>query len=128
MKTPLRIILTFFAVVAGFYLSLYVPSILLPGAHINKLIHISVALLIAAGIGVFLWKKSGSISNSQVKYILLGGIIVGAIGFISGFIVPIILDPSANQGPLLGIFITAPLGFLIGLLGGGFYWRIKIKK
>jgi hypothetical protein len=121
MKTPVRIILTFFAVTASFYLILYLPSFLIPGAHINKLIHVFAALLIAAGIGVFFWKKSGSISDNQTKYILLGGIIVGAIGFISGFIGPIIIDPSANQGPLLGIFITGPLGFLAGLIGGGIY-------
>jgi hypothetical protein len=121
MKTPIRVILTFFAVTASFYFILYVPFSFIQGFHINKLFHVFVALLIAAGIGVFLWKKTGSISNSKAKYILMGGIIVGAIGFIAGFIGPIILDPSANQGPLLGIFITGPLGFLVGLIGGGIY-------
>jgi len=43
---------------------------------------------------------------------------------------PIILNPSGNnnQAPLLGILITGSIGFLIGLFGGGIYWRIKIYK
>lgn len=46
---------------------------------------------------------------------------IGVICFSAGFFGPIILAPGANQGPLLGIFITGPLGFLFGLLIGG--WR-----
>jgi hypothetical protein len=58
----------------------------------------------------------------------MGGIIIGSIGFVSGFVGPIIFSPSSNQGPLLGIFITGPIGFLLGLVGGGLYWWIKVKK
>ncbi len=46
------------------------------------------------------------------------GVILGAIGFACGFVGPVIFAPEANQGPLLGIFITGPLGFLIGLAVG----------
>jgi len=49
---------------------------------------------------------------------LLGGVIVGGIGFVAGFFGPIIFRPEANQGPLLGIFITGPLGFIFGALVG----------
>jgi len=44
---------------------------------------------------------------------------LGLIGFIGGYVGPVILTPEANQGPLLGIFITGPLGFLLGLVIGG---------
>ena len=54
--------------------------------------------------------------------IALGAIIVGAVGFVAGFFGPIIFAPDANQGPMLGIFITGPLGFLIGGIGGFVYW------
>ena len=40
---------------------------------------------------------------------------VGAIAFLAGFLGPIILAPEANQGPLLGIFYTGPLGTVVGL-------------
>ena len=47
-------------------------------------------------------------------YALMGGVVLGGIGFAGGFFGPIIFNPQANQGPLLGIFITGPLGFLLG--------------
>lgn len=46
------------------------------------------------------------------------GVMLGIIGFLGGFIGPIIVTPEANQGPLLGIFITGPLGFTLGLIVG----------
>ena len=46
------------------------------------------------------------------------GLVIGGVGFVLGFIGPLIITPEANQGPLLGIFITGPLGFLIGITIG----------
>ena len=54
-------------------------------------------------------------------FALLGGVMLGGIGFAAGFFGPIFLTPESNQGPLLGIFITGPLGFIAGLLLGGLY-------
>ena len=54
----------------------------------------------------------------MLKRILGPALILGGIGFVGGFVGPIILTPDANQGPLLGIFITGPLGFIIGLAYG----------
>jgi len=45
-------------------------------------------------------------------------LLLGGIGFAAGFFGPMILKPSANQGPLLGIFITGPMGFVLGLAYG----------
>ena len=46
------------------------------------------------------------------------GAILGITGFLGGFVGPVIFTPEANQGPLLGIFITGPLGFVLGLMVG----------
>jgi hypothetical protein len=46
------------------------------------------------------------------------GLIVGALGFCLGFFGPMLLDPTSGNGPLLGIFITGPVGGLIGALAG----------
>jgi hypothetical protein len=59
---------------------------------------------------------------------LLGGLILGAIGFAAGFFGPIIFAPQANQGPLLGIFITGPLGFVLGLILGAIYGSRRPPK
>lgn len=45
-------------------------------------------------------------------------IIIGIIAFLGGFVGPLIFTPEANQGPLLGIFITGPLGFVGGAILG----------
>jgi len=101
------------------------------GGHNIPTIRTIVSLLIALTIGFFVWKQTGkgTVSNGLLKYIIIGGIILGSIGLIGGILGPIILNPSGNnnQAPLLGILITGPIGFLIGLIGGGVYWRIKVK-
>jgi len=45
-------------------------------------------------------------------------LVLGIAGFASGYIGPIILDPEANQGPLLGLLVTGPGGALAGLALG----------
>ena len=54
-------------------------------------------------------------------YTLAGGVLLGGLGFAGGFFGPILFNPQANQGPLLGIFITGPLGVFLGLFLGGLY-------
>lgn len=56
--------------------------------------------------------------NSMIGAALVGGLLVGGIGFVLGFIGPMVFAPEANQGPMLGIFITGPLGFVAGAIGG----------
>ena len=51
----------------------------------------------------------------------LWAIALGGLGFLLGFFGPLWLAPEANQGPLLGIFITGPVGFFLGIVWG--LWR-----
>lgn len=46
------------------------------------------------------------------------GLFIGAVSFLAGFIGPMIIAPGANQGPLLGIIYTGPIGTLVGLVWG----------
>jgi len=43
---------------------------------------------------------------------------VGAVGLALGFVGPLLVMPEANLGPLLGILITGPGGFVVGALVG----------
>lgn len=52
------------------------------------------------------------------------GLVAGGIGLMLGYVGPILLTQS-NQGPLLGIFITGPIGFLIGFVIGAIRERVK---
>jgi hypothetical protein len=58
----------------------------------------------------------------------LGAAIVGAIGFVGGFFGPMVFAPGANQGPLLGLFITGPLGVLVGAMGGYIYGVTRARR
>ncbi|MCK6480164.1 MAG: hypothetical protein L6R43_08440 [Planctomycetes bacterium] len=55
----------------------------------------------------------------------IGGVLVGGVGFILGFYGPPFWSPGANQGPLLGIFVTGPLGFVAGAAGGWMLHRLR---
>ncbi len=54
----------------------------------------------------------------RFQRIFTWAMMVGGICFAVGFFGPIVWAPDANQGPLLGIFITGPLGFLLGIAIG----------
>ena len=60
-------------------------------------------------------------SRARMRITLIGGVILGGIGFAAGFFGPIVFAPEANQGPLLGIFITGPFGFVLGSAAGCVY-------
>ena len=54
--------------------------------------------------------------------------VLGIAGFLSGFIGPMVLAPDANQGPMLGIFITGPGGLLLGAILGGLVGVLKVPQ
>ena len=66
--------------------------------------------------------------RARMRYALLGGFILGGIGFAAGFFGPIFLTPRSNQGPLLGIFFTGPLGFIIGVAIGSLYAHFRVRR
>ncbi|MEO8031928.1 MAG: hypothetical protein ABI765_13850 [Gemmatimonadota bacterium] len=78
-------------------------------------------LLIRLVLVAVIWGiiRYGPINNRWRQYETPAGVslCVGLIAFVVGFVGPIILTPSANQGPLLGIFYTGPLGLM-----GGYIW------
>ena len=122
-----RIILLIIVVIAAYYFIYWVPFSLLRFIE-HRWIPNIISFLCAIGIGIFVWKKSEKISSSAISTILLGAFSLGGIGFCLGFFGPIIFTPNSNQGPLLGIIITGPLGFFLGAISGLIYWLIKNKK
>ena len=54
------------------------------------------------------------------------GFTFGAVCFAVGFVGPILLNPTSGNGPLLGIFITGPVGFLAGIGYG--VWQSASKR
>jgi hypothetical protein len=132
MPTPIRVLLSVFAALASFYFVLWVPCALIlpsifPGA-IAPLVSLACALVVTR----YVWQRTASkpagVGARAGKYALLGAVITGAAGFCGGFFGPMIFTPEANQGPLLGIFLTGPLGFVLGGVGGAVYGSTRRGK
>ena len=66
-------------------------------------------------------------SRLHIRLTMFGAFIVGGIAFAAGFAGPLIFQPKSNQGPLLGIFFTGPLGFVLGAVIGWFYGQFRHK-
>ena len=66
--------------------------------------------------------------GTALAYAIAGAVIFGLIGFMIGFVGPIVFTPQANQGPLLGIFITGPAGAIIGFIVGALYSQLRRPK
>jgi len=122
MRVLIRISALILVVPATYFFIYWLPCSLLPlGEH--RWIANVLSLACAVMAGRFIWAKTVSISGDAISTTLLGAILFGCIGFAGGFLGPMIFTPGANQGPLLGIFITGPAGFVLGGIVGFIYWK-----
>lgn len=125
MKSLLRVVLVFVVSVGTYYFTYWMLLILftfiLPDG-LSGWIAMGAALACGGAAGWYLWTSSESLSQGLVRLVAKGALYTGGIGFVLGFFGPMIIAPDANQGPMLGIFITGPLGFLLGAVGGAVYW------
>ena len=124
MQTPLRLLLSSVAAVATFYLVFYLGgallSFVLPRAACDW-IAFAASVVSAVMAARYLWTRTGAPPARVLHYVAMGSLLTGSIGFVAGFFGPMLLTPEANQGPMLGIFITGPLGFIVGGAGGAWY-------
>ena len=127
MKQTFRVLVALVVAVSTYYLIYWVPFAFIPLGE-QRWVASLVSLLCAVGLGRYVWVRSGSAPDSLVSHISYGAVLLGGIGFSAGFFGPLIFAPEANQGPLLGIFITGPLGFLFGGVGGLMYWLIRRRR
>jgi len=128
MSVVLRLVLTIITFVAGFYFTLWVPFSLVFPHPTSNAFRVAGSTVVALVIAAFVWRRSGSIPEGFATSTILGGIAVGGVSFVAGFFGPMIFAPQANQGPLLGIFITGPLGAVAGCLGGAVLWLAKRRS
>ena len=62
-------------------------------------------------------------TQARIRASWRSGWLVGAAGLALGFFGPLLITPKANLGPLLGILITGPGGFVVGVLVAALAWR-----
>jgi hypothetical protein len=89
------------------------------GSWIGNALALTVAVLVARSV----WRAEDRLPTALLGAIGIGAAVFGSIGFIAGFFGPMVFAPEANQGPMLGLFITGPLGALLGAVAGFFSAR-----
>jgi hypothetical protein len=126
MLTIARFGLSFLVGVAAFYFVFWVPFSLVSSLPGHGLFATVGSLAAAIWAARYTWRRTDEASDGGVLALTLGGaLVVGGVGFVGGFFGPMIFAPDANQGPLLGLFITGPLGFLLGGAGGFVYALVR---
>ena len=110
------VIMVFF----GTYVLSWIVLLLLPFDDLGFVGNV-LALVIAATVARAVWQRGDAVPDTVLGAVGYGAAILGSIGFAAGFFGPMIFAPGANQGPMLGIFITGPGGALLGAVAGFFY-------
>jgi len=129
MSIVFRLLVTLFVIPAVYYFVYWLPgSFLFLAFPQVPWLQPVVSSVSTAVVGWYIWRRPASVNPGLISSILLGAIVVGAIGFSAGFFGPLLLTPGSNQGPLLGIIITGPLGLVLGGIGGAIYWFRKRRK
>ena len=86
-------------------------------AWLNSLVALAAAIHVSRKV----WNGTAEGSTSVAVMAGLGAVILGGLGFVAGFFGPMIFAPDANQGPMLGLFVTGPAGVVIGAIAGAIY-------
>jgi hypothetical protein len=121
-----RTIITLSVLFVSFCFLYWIPFSFFPFEERNVFSDIF-AFLCAAAISWVVWVKLKTRGIGPISCTFLGAVLLGALGFSAGFFGPLLFAPEANQGPLLGIFITGPLGFIVGGIAGLTYWYRRIR-
>ena len=125
MTVVFRIVISAIVIVATFYFLYWVPFALI---HVPWGLAAILSYAGAMAAGWFAWTRTASVNPTLMRSVGYWALVIGAIGFVGGFFGPMIIAPGANQGPLLGILITGPLGVVIGAIGGLVHWLVQRKR
>jgi hypothetical protein len=119
MSPAVRLALAVLAFFGTFFIVWMLMLVIPLGGHVW--IGSLVALAASVHVSRQVWNGSVEGSTSVAVMAGLGAAILGGLGFVAGFFGPMIFAPEANQGPMLGLFITGPAGVVIGAIAGAVY-------
>jgi len=122
MPSVVRGFVALLTAVAALYFVYWTFGALLHSFGAPHLVSLITSLAAAIAAARYVWLRSASASGGFVRSTMMSALVTGAVGFTAGFFGPMIFVPGANQGPLLGIFITGPLGLMLGGAGGAIHW------
>lgn len=126
-----RRVVAFLAGLATFYFIGWMGSALLsaflPG-FLAAIVGFGAAVWLALRTGRYVSASLTSESPTLAVCVIAGALLVGGAGFIGGFFGPMIFAPGANQGPLLGLFYTGPIGLVAGAAAGVLFWLVRVRR
>lgn len=120
-----RFLLMFVTAVASLYAVALLGGALLASFGLPPWPSSPVSFIVSLLVSRYVWTHSATPPDGLAASTIMGAFIVGAIGFSLGFFGPMVLTPRANQGPLLGLFITGPAGGVLGAIAGALYWSYR---
>ncbi len=122
MTTPARLAFAIAAFFGAWLAMFLLTSVLLPAslAWAQPLLALGFAIWGARRVWLQLECPE---KDALPVFVGTGALVLGGAGFVGGFFGPMLFAPDANQGPLLGLFITGPGGAALGAILGWLYWR-----
>ena len=84
------------------------------------IIRVVASFVAAAVVAQYTWRHKSWAPRGPLGCVILGAAVLGGIGLSAGWFAPMIFYPGP-QAPMLSI-MAGVLGFLLGAIGGGFYW------
>lgn len=84
---------------------------------------LSTALSLGCGILAF-WFTWQLVSGKKTNILIAvtgSSLILGGLCFTAGFLGPMFFAKDTSQGPMIGIFIAAPVGVILGAIAGYVY-------
>jgi hypothetical protein len=86
-----------------------------------------------AFIPVLIWrlilkKRTGPTYGEFFLVLFYRTVGLAFLGFVLGFFGPMVMDQGSAQGPMLGIFITGPLGALVGVVASWVWFYVRRKN
>jgi hypothetical protein len=128
MRTVMRLLAILVTAVATYYFVFWFGGVALFSTRLSQEIVFAASIiggLAAATVSAwYVWTRTQLPQTRFATSVLLGALLTGSVAFSAGFFGPIVLTPHWNQGPMLGLFITGPLGVVLGSVGGAIYWLI----
>ena len=98
----------------------FIATILTIATDLPSWVSVTLALVSAILVGWYAWKLVAGEKMGVGVSVICGALMLGGLGFIIGFLGPMIVAKDTSQGPLVGVFIGAPLGVILGAVGGYF--------
>jgi hypothetical protein len=127
MLTLVRIVLGLIGLLAGWLFSyaIYFVGFDLAG---QPFLGRGAPFLVGLVVAALILAATENLRHGFITATVLGAVLLGIIGFVLGFLVPVFIDPEASQGQLLGLLLTGPGGFLLGGPLGALWWLLQRRR